>query len=116
MNFKAVFKGSIFSVLLIIVALFATAMLVYFNVLSETTASIIVFAAAAISVFIAAYGVSKTSEHRILINALSVAFLFSLMVFIISLIVNSGFALHTRTLTLIGGAFAAAFLGALAGK
>ncbi len=116
MNLKAVFKGSFLSVLLVIITLFAGALLVYFNLISETTASIIVFAAAVIGVFIGAYGVSRTSEHNILINALGVALLFSVVVFIISLVVNSGFALHTRTLTLIGGSFAAAFLGALAGK
>lgn len=116
MNLKAVFKGSLLSLILVIVALFTGALLVYFNLLSETTVSIIVFCASAVGVFISAYGVAKASEHRLLLNALGVAVIFSLVVLLISLIVNSGFSLHTRTLTLIGGAFAAAFLGALFGK
>ena len=116
MNLKAVFKGSVLSVILVILSLLVGALLVYFNLISEAAAIIVVFCASAIGVFIGSYGVSKTSEHRVLINALGVAFLFSLVVLIISLIVNSGFAIHTRTFTLIGGAFAASFLGALTGK
>lgn len=116
MNLKAVLKGSIFSLIIVIVALFVGALLVYFNILSETTVSIIVFCASAVGVFISAYGVAKTSEHQLLINALGVAVVFSLVILLISLIINGGFSLHTRTLTLIGSAFAAAFLGALFGK
>ena len=116
MNLKAVLKGSLLSLIIVIAALFTGALLVYFNVLSETTVSIIVFCAADVGVFIGAYGIARTSEHRLLLNALGIAVVFSLVIFLISLIVNGGFAIHTRTLTLIGGAFAAAFLGALFGK
>lgn len=116
MNFKAVFKGSFLAFTLVALSLLAGALLVYFNFISEATASIVVFCASAIGVFIGAYGVSKTSEHKVLINALGVALLFGLVVLTISLAVNSGFSIHTRTLALIGGAFAAAFLGALFGK
>ncbi len=116
MNFKAVFKGSILSIILVVLSLLVGALLVYFNFITEATASIIVFCASAIGVFIGAYGVSKASEHKVLINALGVALTFGLVILIVSLAVNSGFSIHTRTLTLIGGAFAAAFLGALFGK
>lgn len=116
MNFKAILKGTALSLLLVIITLFISAVLVYFNILSEKTASIIVFAMAMIGVFLAALGVAKASERKLLVNALGVAFLFSLIVFISSVIVNNGIALHTRTLTLIGGSFTTAFLGAIFGK
>ena len=116
MNLKAIFRGSLLSIILVVVALFIGATLVYFNLLSEKTVSIIVFCAAILGVFIGAYGVAMTSEQKLLLNALGVAVIFTLVVLLTSLIVNSGFALHARTTALIGGSFAAAFLGALFGK
>lgn len=116
MNLKAIFRGSLLSIILVVVALFVGATLVYFNLLSEKTVSIIVFFAAILGVFIGAYGVATISEQKLLLNALGVSVGFTLVVLLTSLIVNSGFALHARTVALIGGSFAAAFLGALFGK
>ena len=116
MNFRAIFRGTIFSIVPVIATLLVSALLVYFNVISEQTASIIIFAAAILGVFISAFGIVRTNEHKLLLNALGIAFMFALIIFLISLIVNGKPVFHTRTLTLIGAAFLASFLGALFGK
>ncbi len=116
MNFKAVSRGAMLSLLPAIMTLFVCALLIYFNILSEKGASIIVFATAMAGVFFGAFGVARTSEKRLLLNAFGVAFIFSLVVFITAIIVNGSVVFHTRTLTLIGGAFAASLLGAIFGK
>lgn len=116
MNFKGIFRGSILAVCISAITLFICAVLVYFNVLSEKTVSVIVFIAAILGVFIGALGVSRISEHRIIPNALSVAVIFCLVLLLISAIVNHGITLHTRTLALAGGSICAAFLGAVFGK
>lgn len=116
MNFKGIFRGTLLTVILTALSLFIGAVLVYFDILTEKTTSIIVFAAAIIGIFISSIGITKTSENKLLLNAMSVALLFSLILFITSLAVNSGFTIHARTGALIGGAFASAFLGVLFGK
>ena len=116
MNLKSIIKGTALSVIFAVAILFIVAVLVYFNLLSEQSASIVVFGGAMIGIFIGSLGVAKASENKILINSLTVAFLFSLIIIITSLIINHGFELHTRTITLIGSTFAASFLGALFGK
>ena len=116
MNFKGIFRGSILAVCMSAITLFVCAVLVYFNILSEKTVSIIVFIAAMLGVFIGSLGVSRTSEHRIILNALSVAVTFCLVLLLISTIVNHGIEPHTRTLALGGGIICAAFLGAIFGK
>ena len=116
MNFKGIFRGTLLTMILTALSLFIGAVLVYFDILTEKTTSIIVFAVAIIGIFISSIGITKTSENRLLLNALSVALLFSLILFIASLEVNGGFAMHTRTYALMGGTFASAFLGVLFGK
>ncbi len=116
MNFKGIFRGLILAVVLVILMLFIGAALVYFNVIAEKSAGVAVFITAMVGVFFGAFGVARTSEERLLINAMTVAVLFALFVFIISVGVNGGVILHTRTLTLMGGSILASFLGALFGK
>ncbi len=116
MNFKGIVRGALLSLILVIIALFICAVLVYFNITTEKTASVIVFAVTMLSLFISSFGVVRASDTKLLLNALCVALLFSVVIFITSLIVNQGIALHTRTLTLMGGTFASAFLGAVFGK
>ena len=116
MNFKAIFRGLILALVVAMMSLLIGAVLVYFNVISEKAASIVFFVMIMLGIFLGAFGVVKASESKILVNALSLALIFSVIIIVVSLIVNNGFVMHTRTLTLIGGAFATSFLGALFGK
>ncbi len=113
MNFKGIFRGTLLAFILVAICLFTGGVLVYYNLLSERTVSVIVFAGAVIGCFLGALGSGRTSESKILFNALFIGVLFSLIVIIVSSVVNGGFQLHTRTTVLILSALAASFAGAL---
>ena len=116
MNLKSIFRGSLLSILLTFFALFIGSTFVYYNLLSEKTVSVIVFCAASFGVFIGSFGVVRTSERRLLLNALSVALIFTLIIIITSISINGKLVFHVRTLALIGSSLFSAFLGALLGK
>ena len=116
MNIKGIFKGTLISYLITALVLSILSILTYLNILSERNASIILFAAAVISVFIGALGCSKASGEKVLLNALSVSVLFCIVLLVISVTVNGGIIFHPRNLSLLGSVFAAGLMGALFGK
>ena len=116
MNFKGIIKGTILSFIIVCICLFIGALLVYMSIISERTASIVAFSGAVLGCFTGALGVSKTSDGKILLNALLIGVLFSIIIIIASATVNNGFTIHTRTLSLIISVIAASFFGALFGK
>ncbi len=116
MNFKAIFKGTILSFAFVCLCLIISAVLVYYNIISERTASIVFFASAIVGVFFTSYGTARANDEKILINSMSVGILFCIILLILSAITNGGLVLHTRTLALMAGVIASAFAGVLFGK
>lgn len=116
MNIKSVFKGTLISFLVTFLALFISAVLVYFCLITERTASVIVFAAAVVGVFISAFGAARVNDRRLFFNSVSVAILFALILLITSCIINNSFVFHTRTLALICAVLTSGIAGFLFGK
>lgn len=116
MNIKGVFKGTVLELIIMLLFLLLSAVLVYFNIISTRVASIIVFAGAVIGVFVSSFGIARTSETKILVNAMSVGVLFCIILLICSAIINGELSFHTRTLFLIGSSLASSFIAALFGK
>lgn len=100
----------------IFVCLVVSTLLVYFNLISERAASIVVFASAIAGVFFSSFGSARANDEKILLNSMSIGVLFCLVLIIISVAINGGFAVHTRLLALMAGIIASSFLGALFGK
>ena len=113
MNFKGIFRGTLLAFILVAICLFAGGVLVYYNLLSERTVSVIIFAGAVIGCFLGALGSGRTSESKILFNSLLIGVIFSAILLIVSAIVNGQFQIHTRTAVLILSTLAASFTGAL---
>ena len=113
MNFKGVFKGTILAFIIAAFCLFVSSILVYYNLMNERVAGVVVFAGAACGCFLGALANARTSESKILFNALFIGIIFSLVLLITSAIVNGGFKIHTRTGVLILSSLCASFAGAL---
>ena len=116
MNIKGIFKGTLFSFIFALIPVFISAMHTYFNSINERTAVIISFAGVVFGAFFASLGCVKASETKLLINSMSLCLVFSLLLFIISAIVNGGIHFDPASLTLYGSIFAAGFLAVLFGK
>ena len=116
MNFKGIFSGTVIAIILVAISLFAGGTLVYYNLLSERMVSTVVFIAAVTGCFLGALGSGRYSESKILLNSMFVGVIFSVLLLIVSAIVNGGFEIHTRTLALMFSALAASFTGALFAK
>lgn len=113
MNIKSVLKSAIISFVLVCIVLFICAGLVYFNIINERLATIIIFTGVIISTFIGAFIVAKVNETKILLHSILVGVVLAITIFIITIIVNNSPALHPRTLALIGSMLASSFLGAI---
>ena len=116
MNLKSILKGTALSFIFSAVALIISAVLVYFFVISEQTASIAVFAAIVIGVFISSFGTARANNSKILLNSMSIGVLFSVILLVVASIINKGFVMHTRTLALISAVIASDFIGVMFGK
>ncbi|MDD6763437.1 MAG: TIGR04086 family membrane protein [Clostridiales bacterium] len=116
MNIKGIIRGFFFALIISAALLVAGAALTYFNLIDERTASIIAFAGAAAGVFIGALGAAKTAENKILLNAMLVSLLFCILILFVTLGINGGFTLRTRSITMLSSIMASGFLGAMFGK
>lgn len=116
MNIKGILLGTLYAYIISFVFLLIGASLIYFNLLSEQAVTIGVFFGMALGIFIGSYGAAKTCESKVLLNALSVSFLFSLIFFSAAIILNNGIPAQSRIPAIICGSFAAGFIGAVAGK
>lgn len=116
MNIKGIFLGTLYAYIISFIFLLLGAALIYFNILSEQYVIPGVFFGIALGIFVGAFGAAKTCESKVLVNALSVSFLFSLIFFAAVLIMNGGIPTQSRIPAVICGSFAAGFIGAVAGK
>lgn len=116
MNLKGILKGILCAYIITAVFVLVGAVLTYFNMLDERKISIGIYAGAALGVFLGAFGAAKTSESRILLNSLCVSLIFIAVLLAASFIINGGVALGARTVSVMGGALAAGFMGAVIGK
>lgn len=116
MNLKGILKGTLCAYLITAVFVLAGAALTYFNLLDERRISIGIYAGTALGVFLGALGAAKTSESRILLNSLCVSLIFIAVLLGAAFILNGSAAIGARTVSVIGGALAAGFMGAVIGK
>ncbi len=116
MNLKGIIKGSIISLITAALFLVISAVLVYFNILSEQTVSTGLFVGIVIGILLGAFIAARNAYSRIIVNSLSVSLLFVLLTLIGSAITNGGLTLHIRTTVLLISTVAAGILGAMLGK
>ena len=116
MNIKGIFKGTVFAIIFAMLFVFLSALLTYFNIITERIAVVVSFAGITLAVFFACLGCTKTSESKLLLNSLSLCMLLSLFLFLISLGINRSVSFDVTALSLYGSVFLAGFLAVLFGK
>ena len=116
MNIKSILKSTVIAFVFACICLCISAALVYYNIIPQRVANIIVFAGTVIGAFVGAFIIAKVSDEKILFHSLAVGIVLSLIIFIIAIITNSSPALHPRTLALIGSILGASVIGAILGN
>ena len=116
MSIKNIIRGVFFVCFVTAAFLFIAAALVYFGAFDEKTANIVAFAGMAAGGFIGAFTAAKSSDSKLLANALCVSLICSVIVLMGAFLLGSGFAVGIRTVSVIAGLFCTGFLGALFGR
>ncbi len=116
MNIKGTAAGTLLAAVFTFLCLLVCALLAYFGIITERTASLIVFFGAAAGIFAGALCAARAAEGKRLLNAMSVSVMFAIIIYIASVSVNGGFALHARTAALLSACGASGIAGALFGR
>ncbi len=113
MNIKTILKSTLIAFVIICVFVLTTAALVYFNIISQRIATIIVFVGIVTGVFIGAFIAARVCDLKILLNSLFVGILTSAMLYIIATVLNGTPSFSIKTAVLLGSILASSVVGAI---
>lgn len=113
MNIKTILKSTLIAFVIICVFILTTAALVYFNIISQRIATIIVFGGIVTGVFIGAFIAARVCDSKILLNSLFVGILTSAILYIIAIVLNGTPSFSIKTAALFGSILASSVVGAI---
>lgn len=116
MKLKWVVAGVLVSIAMTFLLIFVIAAAEYFTDLGEGIAGILVYAAAAVSVFAGAFTAAYKAQGKALPHAAAVAFIYIAAMIIASVAINGRVNTDMHCLSIFAGVIAAGFLGAVCGR
>ena len=115
LNLKAVFSGSLISLILTVILIFICAIIYYFSNISQNVVNLIIFFIAILSVFWGGFITSKNVSSKGFLYGLMTAVFYFIIIIAAAFIINKNFSLSANILTMLGGGICAGILGGTLG-
>ena len=113
MNIKIILKSTIIAFVIICGIILSSAALVYFNIISQRIATIIVFGAIVAGTFIGAFIAARVCDSKMLLNSLFVGVFTSAILYVLAIILNGTPSFSIKTAALLGSVLASSVVGAI---
>lgn len=114
-NLKAVFSGSLISLILTVILIFICAIIYYFSNINQNVVNLIIFFIAILSVFSGGFITSKNVSSKGFLYGLMTAVFYFIIIIAAAFIINKNFSLSANILTMLGGGICAGILGGILG-
>lgn len=114
-NLFRVFKGSLISILFTLILLFIFSIILTYTSISETVISPVVIVISAISILIGSSISTMKIKKNGLVNGLFVGLIYMLFIYIVSSLINTGFAVTTTSIIMILSGVIAGIIGGIVG-
>ena len=114
-NLKAVFSGSLISLILTVILIFICAIIYYFSNISQSVVNLIIFFIVILSVFWGSFITSKNVSSRGFLYGLMTAVFYFIIIISAAFIINKNFSLSGNILSMLGGGICAGILGGILG-
>ena len=114
-NLFRIFKGSIISIIFTLILLFIFSIILTYTSISENVISPVIIIISSISILIGSSISTMKIKKNGLINGLFVGLIYMLFIYIISSIINTGFAVTTTSIIMILSGVIAGIIGGIVG-
>lgn len=113
--FKAVFMGSVFSVIVTLILVLIIATVYYFADINDTVLNVLLFLVSAVSAFLGGLFSSKRSGDKGLLHGLLTSLVYLIILFAAAFAVNKQLSPAPRLITMLVAGSAAGMLGGIFG-
>lgn len=114
-NLFRIFKGSLISILFTLILLFIFSIILTYTSISETVISPVVIVISSISILIGSSISTMKIKKNGLVNGLFVGLIYMLFIYIVSSLINTGFAITTTSIIMILSGIIAGIIGGIVG-
>ena len=114
-NLKAVFSGTLISLIITVILIFILGLIYYFSSISESVVNLLIFAISIISVFSGGFITSKNVSVRGFFYGLITAVFYFIIILAVGFIINKSFFLSANIITTLAGGLCAGILGGILG-
>lgn len=114
-NLFRIFKGSIISIIFTLILLFIFSILLTYTSISENVISPVIIVISSISILIGSSISTMKIKKNGLVNGLFVGLIYMLLIYIISSLINTGFAITTTSIIMILFGIVAGIVGGIVG-
>lgn len=114
-NLFRIFKGSIISIIFTLILLFIFSIVLTYTSISENVISPVIIVISSISILIGSSISTMKIKKNGLINGLLVGLIYMLSIYIISSLINTGFAITTTSIIMILSGIGAGIIGGIVG-
>ena len=114
-NLFRIFKGSIISIIFTLILLFIFSIVLTYTSISENVISPVIIVISSISILIGSSISTMKIKKNGLVNGLFVGLIYMLFIYIISSLINTGFAITTTSIIMILSGIIAGIIGGIVG-
>ena len=114
-NILRILKGSFISIIFTLVLIFIFSIFLTYTNISESVITPVIIVISAISILIGSSISTMKIKKNGLINGLFVGLIYMLLIYLISSIINTGFALNTNSIIMILSGVVAGIIGGIVG-
>ena len=114
-NILRILKGSFISILFTLVLIFIFSIFLTYTNISESVITPVIIVISAISILIGSSISTMKIKKNGLINGLFVGLIYMLLIYLVSSIINTGFALNTNSIIMILSGVVAGIIGGIVG-
>ena len=114
-NFRGIFKGIVFSIVLTAILIVIVALISYFSDISDKLISALLFIVSVSSVLVGAIFVTKSTSENGLMHGGIIGIGYFLVILVASIIAKRSFSMNTNLLTMMIANIAGGMLGGILG-
>ncbi len=114
-NILRILKGSFISIIFTLVLIFIFSIILTYTNISESVITPVIIVISAISILIGSSISTMKIKKNGLVNGLFVGLIYMLLIYLISSIINTGFALNTNSIIMILSGIVAGIIGGIVG-
>ena len=114
-NIFRILKGSLISIIFTLILLFVFSIILTYTNISESVITPVIIIISAISILIGSSISTMKIKKNGLVNGLLVGLIYMFFIYIVSSIINTGFALNTNSIIMILSGIVAGIIGGIVG-